>query len=115
MLAVVPMTVCGRPKRHSTTPASATPAARGGTMLRRVSGGRLTTTGTLPPRCGSIGATMLAAYRRTGADPPFGDPRGYHGVGMEGYYWRVTQPSTGEVVVAIVAISRDAAGERWAM
>jgi hypothetical protein len=22
---------------------------------------------------------MLAAYRRTGADPPFGDPRGYHG------------------------------------
>jgi tocopherol cyclase len=58
---------------------------------------------------------MLAAYRRTGADPPFGDPRGYHGVGMEGHFWRMTQPATGEVVVAIVAISRDAAGEPWAM
>jgi tocopherol cyclase len=58
---------------------------------------------------------MLAAYRRTGADPPFGDPRGYHGVGMEGHFWRITQPATGVVVVAIVAISRDAAGPPWAM
>jgi hypothetical protein len=58
---------------------------------------------------------MLAAYRRTGADPPFGDPRGYHGVGMEGHYWRITQPSTGAVVVAIVAISRDDEGRPWAM
>jgi len=37
---------------------------------------------------------MLAAYRATGADPPFGDPRGYHGVGMEGHFWRFTQPHT---------------------
>jgi hypothetical protein len=58
---------------------------------------------------------MLAAYRRTGADPPFGDPRGYHGVGMEGHFWRITQPATGAVVVAIVAISRDAAARPWAM
>jgi tocopherol cyclase len=58
---------------------------------------------------------MLAAYRRTGADPPFGDPRGYHGVGMEGHFWRITQARTGAVVVAIVAISRDAAGRPWAM
>jgi tocopherol cyclase len=58
---------------------------------------------------------MLAAYRRTGADPPFGDPRGYHGVGMEGHFWRITQPASGAVVVAIVAISRDAAGRPWAM
>jgi hypothetical protein len=58
---------------------------------------------------------MLAAYRRTGADAPFGDPRGYHGVGMEGHFWRITQPSAGVVVVAIVAISRDADGRPWAM
>jgi hypothetical protein len=58
---------------------------------------------------------MLAAYRRTGADPPFGDPRAYHGVGLEGHFWRITQPRTGAVVVAIVAISRDAAGHPWAM
>jgi hypothetical protein len=58
---------------------------------------------------------MLAAYRRTGADPPFGDPRGYHGVGMEGHFWRITQPRSGAVVVAILAISRDAEGRPWAM
>jgi Tocopherol cyclase len=58
---------------------------------------------------------ILAAYRRTGADLPFGDPRGYHGVGMEGHYWRLTRPATGKVVIAIVAISRDAAGRQWAM
>ncbi len=58
---------------------------------------------------------MLAAYRATGADLPFGDPRGYHGVGMEGYFWRITQPATGVVVVALIGVSRDAAGEPWGM
>ncbi|HEX6618712.1 MAG TPA: tocopherol cyclase family protein [Solirubrobacteraceae bacterium] len=58
---------------------------------------------------------MLAAYRATGADPPFGDPRGYHGVGMEGHFWRFTQPRTGAVVIVILAVSRDAQGHRWAM
>ena len=53
---------------------------------------------------------MLAAYRATGADPPFGDPRGYHGVGLEGHFWRITQPRTGAVVIVILAICRDARG-----
>jgi hypothetical protein len=60
-------------------------------------------------------ATMFAAYRATGADPPFGDPRGYHGVGMEGYFWRITQPASGTVVVVLLAVSRDAAGGTWGM
>jgi hypothetical protein len=60
-------------------------------------------------------ATMFAAYRATGADPPFGDPRGYHGVGMEGYFWRITQPASGVVVVVLTAINRDAAGGTWGM
>jgi tocopherol cyclase len=34
---------------------------------------------------------------------------------MEGHFWRITQPATGAVVVAIVAISRDAGGRPWAM
>ena len=58
---------------------------------------------------------MLAAYRATGADPPFGDPRGYHGVGLEGHFWRITQPRSGAVVVAILALCRDARGHPWAM
>jgi tocopherol cyclase len=58
---------------------------------------------------------MLAAYRATGADPPWGDPRGYHGVGMEGYFWRITQARVGAVVVVLVAVNRDAAGGTWGM
>jgi len=58
---------------------------------------------------------LSAAYRARGADPPFGDPRGYHGVGMEGHFWRITEPRTGAVVVVIVAVSRDAQGRPWAM
>jgi hypothetical protein len=58
---------------------------------------------------------FLRAYRRTGADPPFGDPTGYHGVGMEGYFWRFSQPTAGAVVVVIAAVSRDAEGRLWGM
>jgi hypothetical protein len=60
-------------------------------------------------------ATMFAAYRATGADPPFGDPRGYHGVGMEGYFWRITQPASGSVVVVLLAVNRDETGRTWGM
>lgn len=60
-------------------------------------------------------ATMFAAYRATGADPPWGDPRGYHGVGMEGYFWRLTHAATGTVVVVLTAINRDAAGRTWGL
>lgn len=56
---------------------------------------------------------MLGAYRRTGADPPFGDPVRPHGVAMEGWFWRVTEPRTGGVVIALAAVNRAADGRRW--
>jgi hypothetical protein len=59
-------------------------------------------------------ARLLAAYRRTGADPPFGDPVRAHGVGMEGYYWRLTDHASGRVVVAICGVARADDGP-WAM
>jgi tocopherol cyclase len=59
--------------------------------------------------------TMPAAYRATGADPPFGDPRGYHGVGMEGYFWRITHVPAGVVVVVLAAVNRDATGDTWGL
>ncbi|MEQ8834069.1 MAG: tocopherol cyclase family protein [Miltoncostaeaceae bacterium] len=49
-------------------------------------------------------------YRRLGADPPFGDPAGHHGVPMEGYYWRLVDPASGRVVVALCGVVRGAAG-----
>ena len=57
---------------------------------------------------------MLDAYRRLGADPPFGDPRRYHGVAMEGYFWRFTQAAVGRVAIVLCAVSRDRAGALWA-
>jgi len=57
---------------------------------------------------------MPAAYRRTGADPPFGDPVRYHGVAMEGYYWRFTDPERERVVVALIGVNRDGRGGTWA-
>lgn len=57
---------------------------------------------------------MLSAYRRTGADPPWGDPRRYHGVPMEGYFWRFTQAAGGHVAIVMCGINRARNGERWA-
>jgi hypothetical protein len=59
-------------------------------------------------------APLLEAYRRTGADPPFGDPRRAHGVAFEGYYWRFTDPAAGRVVIVLCGVTIDAAGP-WAV
>ena len=58
--------------------------------------------------------TPLTAYRRTGADPPFGDPRRAHGTRFEGYYWRITDAAAGRVAIALCGVCRDAAGP-WAI
>jgi hypothetical protein len=54
------------------------------------------------------GRALRSLYRRTGADPPFGDPRPAHGIGLEGYYWRFA--GDGWSVIAIAGVCRD-----WAM
>jgi hypothetical protein len=56
---------------------------------------------------------MLRIYRRTGADPPFGDPRAHHGVAMEGYFWRISDARSGTAIVAFTGISRDGGGSSW--
>ncbi len=58
--------------------------------------------------------SLLEAYRRTGADAPFGDPRRAHGVRFEGYYWRFTDTPAGRVVIVLCGVSHDAAGS-WAV
>jgi tocopherol cyclase len=52
-------------------------------------------------------------YRRTGADPPFGDPGRPHGVAMEGWFWRFTHPERGDVAVVLAGVNRDGAGRAW--
>jgi Tocopherol cyclase len=56
---------------------------------------------------------LLDAYRRTGADPPFGDPRRDHGSAMEGYYWRIVDPAGGRVVMVLCGVCAAPQG-RWA-
>jgi hypothetical protein len=48
----------------------------------------------------------LAGYRATGADLPFGDPRRAHGVAMEGYFWRFSDPDSGRVLIALNGVNR---------
>jgi len=57
--------------------------------------------------------TMLTRYRGTGADLPFMDPRGYHGVAMEGYFWRLTHVPSGTVIVVLAGVNLDGVGETW--
>ncbi len=57
---------------------------------------------------------LLEAYRRTGADLPFGDPARPHGVAMEGSFWRFTDAVRGRVVIVLHAACRGAAGP-WSL
>lgn len=56
---------------------------------------------------------MLTHYRRTGADLPFMDPCGYHGVAMEGYFWRLTHVASGTVLIVLAGVNRDRDGATW--
>lgn len=57
---------------------------------------------------------LLAAYRATGADLPFGQPlRPHHGVGMEGYFWRLTDQRQHRVLIALIGVNRGPNGP-WA-
>ena len=59
-------------------------------------------------------ASRLAAYRRTGADLPWGDPLAPHGVAMEGWFWRITDASHGRVAVVLCGCCRGDAGD-WTL
>lgn len=59
-------------------------------------------------------SSLLTTYRRTGADLPFGDPLPWHGVSMEGYFWRFTDPASGRVIITLVGINSPTKGDRWA-
>lgn len=62
---------------------------------------------------GSCAVGIHAFYRATGATLPYGDLLAAHGVAMEGYFWRVTEPATGRVVVALIGVNRDTTGRHW--
>jgi hypothetical protein len=56
---------------------------------------------------------LFDAYRRSGADLPFGDPARSHGSAMEGYYWRVVDASGGSVIVLLCGVCQGPQGP-WA-
>jgi tocopherol cyclase len=58
--------------------------------------------------------SLLAAYRRAGADPPFADPGRDHGSGIEGYYWRIVDAERGRVLVVLCGVCQGPSA-RWAL
>ena len=56
----------------------------------------------------------IAAYRRTGADLPWGDPLAPHDVAMEGWFWRITDPAGGRAAIVLCGSCRGPAG-RWTL
>lgn len=50
-------------------------------------------------------------YRRTGADLPYGDPVPSHGCEMEGWFWRITDATSGRVVVALFSVNQHSDGD----
>lgn len=68
----------------------------------------------MPSAIADRGRRLLRRYRATGADVPFGDPLPWHGVSMEGYFWRLTDPVNGRVVIALTGINTPRVGPAWA-
>ncbi len=60
-----------------------------------------------------VAKRLVAAYRQTGADLPFGDPLPSHGCEMEGWFWRITDSASGRVVVALCSVNQHPDGD-WA-
>lgn len=56
---------------------------------------------------------VLSRYRATGADLPYGDPLRAHGTALEGYFWRLSDPRSGRVIVALCGVHRDGDGRAW--
>lgn len=70
--------------------------------------------GWMRPRGHNEPVSIRARFRATGADLPFADPLPWHGVSMEGYFWRLTDPVSGRVVIALVGANTPADGRPWA-
>ena len=54
---------------------------------------------------------LVNAYRRTGADIPFGNPLPSHGTDMEGWFWRVSDEASGRVLIALCSVNRHPDGD----
>jgi tocopherol cyclase len=65
------------------------------------------------PWAGTRLRQLAAAYRQTGADLPFSDPLPSHGSEMEGWFWRVTDSTSGRVVVGLCSVNQHPDGD-WA-
>lgn len=56
---------------------------------------------------------LHTSYRATGATLPGGDLLAAHDVAMEGYFWRVTDPDSGRVVLTLAGVNRGPDGKHW--
>lgn len=54
---------------------------------------------------------LVGLYRRTGADVPFGNPLPDHGTEMEGWFWRITDETSGRALIALCSVNRHPQGD----
>lgn len=54
---------------------------------------------------------LANAYRRTGADVPFGNPLPSHGTEMEGWFWRVSDEASNRALIALCSVNRHPQGD----
>jgi len=54
---------------------------------------------------------LVSAYRRTGADVPYGNALPSHGTEMEGWFWRVSDEASGRVLIALCSVNRHRSGD----
>ena len=57
---------------------------------------------------------VATRYRSSGADVPFGSLTSGHGVAMEGYFWRFTDPVAQRAVIALIGVQQSRRGP-WAL
>ena len=54
---------------------------------------------------------VINLFRRTGADVPFGNPLPSHDTEMEGWFWRVSDESSGRALIALCSVNRHPDGD----
>ena len=58
-----------------------------------------------------MASNVINLFRRTGADVPFGNPLPSHDTEMEGWFWRVSDESSGRALIALCSVNRHPDGD----
>lgn len=61
----------------------------------------------------TLGEGLRRGWRATGAELPGGDLVAARGISMDGWFWRITDPASGRVVLALAGLNTPRQGDPW--